>query len=83
MKVLGQKQYLLAATQIRARRMPNGLFGKMVQYRTQDVDGKIFWHFPVLADKINWTNRVLDGSGQMFTPQFLGRVYDYAVLNED
>ena len=82
MKILGQKKYLLASTQIKAMRMPNGLFGKTVQYRTQDVDGKIFWHLPILADRINWTNRVLNESELMFTPQYLGRVYDYVVLDD-
>jgi len=82
MKVLGKKQYLLAKTAYSGVRMPNGLFSKTVQYRCQDVDGKIFWHLPSLADRINWTNRVLDESGSMFTPQFLGRVYDYVVLED-
>jgi len=81
MKIYSKEQYLLAANKVNVVRMPNGIAGKMVQYRTKDVDGKIFWHFPQLAEVINWTNRILDDSGQMFTQQWLGRVYDYVVVD--
>ena len=82
MKILDKKTYLAYATEFTGVRMPNGLSGAVVQYRTRDVDGKIFNHYPMLAENINWTNRVLDDSGQMFMPQFLGRVYDYVSLEK-
>lgn len=59
---------------------PLGTSGKIVAYRTIDVDGAIFNHHPHLADDLNWTNQTLDESGMMFMPQYVGRIYDYAVI---
>ena len=80
MKILDKKSYLSSAVKFAGVRMPNGLDGKIIQYRTHDVDGKIFNHHPIAAEKINWMIRVFNESCMMFTPQFLGRVFVYVVL---